>query len=44
MPKAFLETIVGDTKRRVESERVEESVSSGSIEHDLRLAIEVTIL
>ncbi|ETW87080.1 hypothetical protein HETIRDRAFT_468878 [Heterobasidion irregulare TC 32-1] len=40
VPKAFLETIVGDTKRRVESERVEESVSSGSIEHDLRLAIE----
>lgn len=40
-PRGFLEAVVGDTKRQVESKRVEEVVSSGSIEHDLRLAIEV---
>ncbi|KII94163.1 hypothetical protein PLICRDRAFT_132642 [Plicaturopsis crispa FD-325 SS-3] len=39
-PKNFLEGIVGNTRREVESKRVEEVVSSGSIEHDLRRAIE----
>jgi hypothetical protein len=41
VPKGFLEVVVGDTRRQVESRRVEEVVSSGSIEHDLRLALEV---
>ncbi|KAI0275330.1 atypical/TAF1 protein kinase [Gloeopeniophorella convolvens] len=40
VPKNFLDGIVGDTKRQVESERVEEVVSSGSIDHDLRAALE----
>lgn len=40
VPKGFLEAVVGDTRRQVESRRVEEVVSSGSIEHDLRLALE----
>jgi len=43
VPKGFLEVVVGDTKRQVESRRVEEVVSSGSVEHDLRLALEVRI-
>ena len=41
VPKGFLEAVVGDTRRQVESRRVEEVVSSGSVEHDLRLALEV---
>ncbi|KAI0308313.1 TAF1 transcription initiation factor TFIID subunit TAF1 [Multifurca ochricompacta] len=40
IPKNFLDGVVGDTKRRVENERVEEVVSSGSIDHDLRTALE----
>ena len=43
VPKGFLEAVVGDTRRQGESRRVEEVVSSGSIEHDLRLALEVRI-
>jgi len=43
IPKGFLEAVVGDTRRQVESKRVEEVVSSGSIEHDLRRALEVGI-
>ncbi|KAF4623776.1 hypothetical protein D9613_002171 [Agrocybe pediades] len=39
-PKGFLEAVVGDAKRQVESKRVEEVVSSGNIEADLRRAIE----
>jgi hypothetical protein len=42
VPKGFLEAVVGDTRRQVESRRVEEVVSSGSVEHDLRLALEVS--
>ncbi|KAF8481830.1 TAF1 transcription initiation factor TFIID subunit TAF1 [Russula ochroleuca] len=40
IPKNFLDVVVGDTKRQVENERVEEVVSSGSIDHDLRAALE----
>ena len=43
VPKNFLDGVVGDTKRQVENERVEEVVSSGSIDHDLRAALEVRI-
>lgn len=41
VPRGFLEAVVGDTKRQVESKRVEEVVSSGSVELDLRRALEV---
>ena len=44
LQRGFLEAVVGDTKRQVESKRVEEVVSSGSVEVDLRLALEVCIL
>jgi hypothetical protein len=44
IPKNFLDIVVGDTKRQVENERVEEVVSSGSIDHDLRAALEVRFL
>lgn len=40
-PKNFLESIVGDTKRQVENKRVEEVVSAGNVEADLRKALEV---
>lgn len=40
----FLESIVGDTKRQVENKRVEEVVSAGTVESDLRRALEVTAL
>lgn len=40
VPKNFLDGVVGDTKRQVENERVEEVVSSGSIDHELRAALE----
>ncbi|KAK0208865.1 TAF1 transcription initiation factor TFIID subunit TAF1 [Desarmillaria ectypa] len=40
VPKAFLEAVVGDTKRQVESKRVEAVVSAGSVEVDLRKALE----
>jgi transcription initiation factor TFIID subunit 1 len=41
VPKNFLDVVVGDTKRQVENERAEEVVSSGSIDQDLRAALEV---
>lgn len=41
VPRAFLEAVVGDTRRKVESKRVEEVVSAGSVELDLRRALEV---
>jgi len=44
VPKNFLDVVVGDTKRQVENERVEEVVSSGSIDQDLRAALEVRSL
>lgn len=43
-PRMFLESIVGDTKRQVENKRVEEVVSAGTVESDLRRALEVTAL
>lgn len=43
IPKAFLDVVVGDTKRQVESKRVEDVVSSGSVELDLRRALEVRL-
>ena len=39
--KNYLDLVVGDTKRQVENKRVEEVVSAGSIESDLRHALEV---
>ncbi|KAF5385168.1 hypothetical protein D9615_001340 [Tricholomella constricta] len=40
LPKGFLDAVVGDTKRQVENKRVEDVVSSGSVELDLRRALE----
>ncbi|KAI5897841.1 uncharacterized protein SCHCODRAFT_02610400 [Schizophyllum commune H4-8] len=40
VPKNYLDLVVGDTKRQVENKRVEEVVSAGSIESDLRHALE----
>lgn len=42
IPRGFLDTVVGDTKRQVENKRVEEVMSAGSIEHDLLRALEVS--
>ncbi|KAL0578462.1 hypothetical protein V5O48_003511 [Marasmius crinis-equi] len=39
-PKNFLESVAGDAKRMVESKRVEEVISSSSIEADLRRALD----
>jgi transcription initiation factor TFIID subunit 1, fungi type len=39
--KGFLDAVVGDTKRQVENKRVEQVVSSGSAELDLRRALMV---
>jgi hypothetical protein len=41
VPKGFLDAVVGDTKRQVESKRVKDVISSGSVELDLRQALEV---
>ncbi|KAG6879873.1 hypothetical protein C0992_010542, partial [Termitomyces sp. T32_za158] len=38
--KGFLDAVVGDTKRQVENKRVEDVVSAGSVELDLRRALE----
>ncbi|KAF9460125.1 TAF1 transcription initiation factor TFIID subunit TAF1 [Collybia nuda] len=38
--KGFLDAVVGDTKRQVESKRVKDVISSGSVELDLRQALE----
>ena len=40
-PKGYLETIVADSERQVENKRVEQVVASGSVEQDLRNALEV---
>ena len=42
--KGFLDAVVGDAKRQVENKRVEEVVSSGNVEADLRKALEVSFL
>ncbi|KAF8913065.1 TAF1 transcription initiation factor TFIID subunit TAF1 [Gymnopilus junonius] len=39
-PRGFLDAVVGDAKRQVESKRVEEVISSGNVEADLRKALE----
>lgn len=41
VPKGFLDAVVGDTKRQVENKRVKDVISSGSVELDLRQALEV---
>ncbi len=43
IPKNFLQSIVGDTERQVESKRVQEVVASGDVEHDLMRALHVSI-
>ncbi|KAI1793162.1 hypothetical protein LXA43DRAFT_285247 [Ganoderma leucocontextum] len=40
VPKNFLQTIVGDAERQVESKRVEQVVASGDVESDLRRALQ----
>ncbi|KAI0778747.1 atypical/TAF1 protein kinase [Trametes elegans] len=40
VPKNFLQSIVGDTERQVESKRVEQVVASGDVEQDLRRALQ----
>lgn len=40
-PKGFLDAVVGDAKRQVENKRVEEVISAGNVEADLRKALEV---
>lgn len=42
--RGFLDAIVGDTERQVESKRVEQVVASSSVEQDLRQALEVCLL
>ncbi len=42
-PKGFLEALVGEAEREVEHQRVEQVVASGSIEQDLRHALEVRL-
>ena len=39
--RGFLDAVVGDARRQVENQRVEEVVSSGNVETDLRKALEV---
>ncbi|KAJ7109984.1 TAF1 transcription initiation factor TFIID subunit TAF1 [Mycena epipterygia] len=39
-PRGYLESVVGDTKRQVESQRVEAIVAASSVESDLRRALE----
>ena len=43
VPKNFLQAIVGDTERQVESKRVEQVVAAGDVESDLRRALQVRI-
>ncbi|KAJ7786552.1 TAF1 transcription initiation factor TFIID subunit TAF1 [Mycena metata] len=40
IPRGYLESVVGDAKRQVESQRVEAIVASSNIESDLRKALE----
>lgn len=40
--KGFLDAVVGDAKRQVENQRVEEEISAGNIEADLKKALEVS--
>ncbi|KAJ7926010.1 TAF1 transcription initiation factor TFIID subunit TAF1 [Mycena leptocephala] len=40
IPRSYLESVVGDTKRQVENQRVEALVASSNVESDLRKALE----
>ncbi|KAJ7070815.1 TAF1 transcription initiation factor TFIID subunit TAF1 [Mycena amicta] len=40
VPRGYLQAVIGDTKRQVESQRVEAIVASSSVESDLRRALE----
>ncbi|KAF8215977.1 TAF1 transcription initiation factor TFIID subunit TAF1 [Mycena galopus ATCC 62051] len=40
IPRGYLESVVGDTKRQVENQRVEAIVASSNVESDLRKALE----
>ena len=42
--KNFLQTIMGDAERQVESKRVEQVVASGDVESDLRRALQVRVV
>lgn len=42
IPKNFLETVVGEAERQAQFKRVEQVVASGSVEQDLRQALEVS--
>jgi transcription initiation factor TFIID subunit 1 len=42
--RGFLDSVVGDARRQVENKRVEEVVSSGNVETDLRKALEVRLI
>ncbi len=41
VPKNYLKAVVGQTKRQVETKRVEEEVAAGSVEDDLIQALQV---
>ncbi|KAF7290494.1 DUF3591 domain-containing protein [Mycena kentingensis (nom. inval.)] len=40
VPRGYLKSVIGDTKRQVESQRVEAIVAASSVETDLRKALE----
>ena len=40
VPRGYLDAVVGDTKREVETRRVEQVVASGTVEDDLRKALQ----
>ena len=42
IPEGWLETVVGETERQVESQRAEQVVSAGNIDQDLRKALQVS--
>jgi transcription initiation factor TFIID subunit 1, fungi type len=41
VPRNFLDAVVGEAERQAQHKRVEQVVSSGSLEQDLRKALEV---
>jgi hypothetical protein len=40
VPRGYLDAVVGDTRREVETRRVEQVVASGTVEDDLRKALQ----
>ena len=40
VPRGYLDAVVGDTKHEVETQRVEQVVTSGTVEDDLRKALQ----